>query len=128
MTSRFDSSAIVVTLECVGTMPTTQSCMRGFAICGTFKFIRTYSYMLIIKIEVTKATQILLKIYAKALHLKLHLDFNSKLESIVMANLSYDINLENIKTLANQFPKSYTLELDVLIIANTYSYVLQNMV
>jgi len=72
--------------------------MRGSVICGTFKFIRTYSYMLIIKIEATKATQILLKIYAKALHSKLHLDLNSKLESIVMTNLPYDINLENIKT------------------------------
>jgi hypothetical protein len=71
---------------------------RGSAICRIFKFIRTYSYMLIIKIEATKATQILLKIYAKTLHSKLHLDLNSKLESIVMASLPYDINLENIKT------------------------------
>ena len=53
---------------------------------------------LIIKIEAMRASQILLKIYAKALHSKLHLDLNSGVESIVMANLPYDINLENIKT------------------------------
>ena len=56
---------------------------------------------LIIKIEATKATQILLKIYAKALHSKLHLDLNSRLESIVLANLPYDINLEKHKDLSN---------------------------
>ena len=42
VTSRFDSSAILVTKECVSAMPTTQSYMRGSAICGTFKFIKTW--------------------------------------------------------------------------------------
>jgi hypothetical protein len=82
VTSRFDGSAIVTAEECVGTMPMTQSCMRGSAICWIFKFTRTYSYMFIIKIEATKATQILLKILAKALHLKLQLDLNSELNPL----------------------------------------------
>ena len=42
---------------------------------------------LIIKIEAMKASRILLKIYAKALHSKLHLDLNLRLESIVLAIL-----------------------------------------
>ena len=62
---------------------------------------------LIIKIEATKATQILLKIYAKALHSKLHLDLKLKTRIHCLGNLAVRHKLGKHKDLSKLASKVF---------------------